>query len=64
MIFLKNKETNEIIQTFDNVIDWGECYVEYSKNTARIKIYCGENEYFTNEAPVEEETLSEIDNEN
>lgn len=47
-IYLKNSETNETIQTFENVIEWGDNFVEYyNGNNYRAKTYCGENEYFT-----------------
>lgn len=46
-IYLINKETNEIIREFDNVINWSYNFVEYNNN-GRAKIYCDtETEYFT-----------------
>lgn len=54
MIYLVNKETNEIIQTFEEeIITWGYNFIEY-KNTMnfRTKRYCNENEYFTDEKPI------------
>ena len=47
MIYLINAETNEVIQTFENVIEWGYNFVEYKNETIRTKIYCNENEYFS-----------------
>ena len=47
MIYLINKETNEVIQTFEDVIEWGENFVEYNNGGYRAKMYCSENEYFT-----------------
>ena len=52
-VYLINKETNEIVRTFNNVINWSENFVEYD-NGGRAKIYCDtEVEYFTDVAPVE-----------
>lgn len=47
MIYLINAETNEVIQTFENVIEWGYNFVEYTNDGIRAKIYCNENEYFS-----------------
>lgn len=47
-IYLKNKETNEIISEFDNVFNWSSNFIEFENNGARGKIYCNEDEYFTN----------------
>ena len=48
VVYLKNKETNEILQTFENVIEWGYNFVEYrNQNNYRTKTYCDESEYFT-----------------
>lgn len=54
MIYLINKETNETIRTFnaEDVIEWGENFIEYNNGGYRSKMYCNENEYFTNEEPV------------
>ena len=50
-IYLKNKETNEVINTYTNVIRWSVDFVEYD-NGGRGKIYCNtEIEYFTDETP-------------
>ena len=46
-VYLINAETKEIIQTFENVITWDKNFVEYTNNNLRTKMYCGENEYFT-----------------
>ena len=45
-IYLINAETNETIQTFENVITWKYNFVEYYNGDNRAKMYCGENEYF------------------
>ena len=47
MIYLINSETKEVINTFNNVIAWGNNFVEYTQNGLRAKIYCNDNEYFT-----------------
>ena len=57
-IYLINSETNETIQTFDNVIKWGFNFVEYENNGLRGKIYCGENEYFTDKEVIVEENIN------
>ena len=48
MVYLVNKETKEIINTYNDVIGWGYNFVEYN-NGGRCKSYCGENEYFTDQ---------------
>lgn len=55
MIYLINAETNEIIQTFEDVIAWGYNFVEYKNGNYRAKMYCNENEYFTDKEVVVEE---------
>ena len=51
MVYLINKETNEVINTYTNVIRWGYDFVEYDNN-GKGKIYCNtETEYFTDEEP-------------
>ena len=46
-VYLINKETNEIVREFENVINWSYNFVEYN-NGGRAKIYCDtETEYFT-----------------
>ena len=55
MVYLINKETNETIQTFQNVIAWDYNFVEYMNGKYRAKMYCGENEYFTNNVVIVEE---------
>lgn len=57
MIYLINKETNEIIRTFalEDVIEWGENFIEYSNGGYRAKTYCNENEYFTDKEVIVEE---------
>ena len=55
MIYLKNKETNEIINTFTNVIEWSDNFVEY-EDYGRCKIYCDtETEYFTDQEETPEQ---------
>lgn len=50
--FLLRKESNQIIQEFDNVLKWGEDYVLYLNNGYNGKIYCdSETEYFSDVAP-------------
>ena len=54
-IYLINAETNEVIQTFENVIAWGSDFVEYNNGGYPGKIYCNENEYFTDKEVIFEE---------
>lgn len=50
VIYLLNRESNELIQVFDDVIRWRADYVEYLNSGHPCKIYCdSEIEYFTNE---------------
>lgn len=49
-VYLLNKETNETINEYNNIITWGDNFVEYN-NGGRCKIYCNENEYFTDIDP-------------
>ena len=52
VVYLKNKETSEVINTYTNVIRWGYDFVEYNNNGYRGKTYCNtETEYFTDETP-------------
>lgn len=48
-VYLKNKETNEILREFDKVIAYSDNSVEYySCANCRCKLYCdSEIEYFT-----------------
>ena len=54
-IYLINAETNETIRTFDNVTNWGDNFVEYLNGGYRAKMYCNENEYFTDKEAAGEE---------
>ena len=55
-VYLINKETNEIIKEYTNIISWSYNFVEYN-NGGRCKIYCNENEYFTDVEPKDEEVI-------
>lgn len=51
-VYLVNKNTNEIIREFSNVISFDVNSVEYSNNGCRGKIYCDiENEYISDIIP-------------
>lgn len=52
-IYLINKETNETIQTFENVQHWDYNFVEFLNGGYPAKIYCGEDEYFTDKEIVD-----------
>lgn len=47
MIYLINSETKEVINTYNNALNWGSNFVEYGQGNFRAKIYCNDNEYFT-----------------
>ena len=47
-IYLINKETNEVLNTYENVISWDSTYVEFRNGKYRSKHYCNvEIEYYT-----------------
>ena len=46
-IFLINKNTKEVKNTYTNVINWGPNFVEFYNGNFRGKIYCNNDEYFT-----------------
>lgn len=54
MVYLINKETEEVINEYKEVISWGYNFVEFLNNGQRGKIYCGKNEYFTDQKSEEE----------
>lgn len=54
-VYLVNAETNEIIETFENVTTWGENFVEYLNGGYPGKVYCRGNEYFTDQEVIVEE---------
>lgn len=48
VIFLKDKETGEILDRFENILKWNINFVEYKiRENSKCKIYCEENQYFT-----------------
>lgn len=52
-VYLIDIETNEVKQTYKNVIKFGYDWVEFD-NGGRCKIYCNpETEYFTDTKPEE-----------
>ena len=55
-IYLINKDTNIIINTFTNVTKWDINFVVFN-NPLTCKIYCSENEYFTDKL---DENMSEV----
>lgn len=63
-VYLIDRETNENKKVYDNVIRWGENFVEYLNGGYRGKIYCDiETEFFTDQNP-EQEPLIETEIEN
>lgn len=47
-VYLINKETKEVVDTFRNVTKWNYNYVEYLNNGNKGKSYCNEEiEYFS-----------------
>lgn len=65
VIFLKNKETNELIRTYNNVVSWSTRFIEKLSGGYRSKIYCSDNQYFDNKykdvEPLEEYEDEEYD---
>lgn len=59
-VYLINNETNEIISEYNNVTNWSYNFVEFDNN-GKCKIYCNEDEYFTDINP--EEVADEYRNE-
>lgn len=61
-VYLINSETGELIREFNNVIEWTENSAEYLNFGFRAKIYCSENEYFTDKEPkIDSEELDNAD---
>lgn len=51
-IYLLNKQTNDVVQEFDDVLNVGHNYVEYLNGGCRGRIYCDEEtEYFSKNLP-------------
>lgn len=53
-IYLVKIETNELIQTFNDVESWTNNSVTYLNGGYLGKIYCNEDEYFTDKMPHDE----------
>ena len=52
-VYLIDRNTNEAVQEFSNVLSFGINYVEYLNNGCRGKIYCDtESEYISDTIPV------------
>ena len=57
-VYLINKNTNEVIREFSNVLSFNSNYVEYSNGNCRGKIYCDiDVEYVTNINPEQDTQL-------
>jgi len=57
-VYLIDRETNEIKDTYTNVDRWAENFVEFTTNGYRSKIYCDiETEYFSDKEPEVAENL-------
>ena len=55
-IYLIDRETNEVKNTYINVVRWGTNFVEQINNGLRTKVYCdAETEYFSDKQPKVEE---------
>lgn len=55
-VYLIDRETNEVKNTYTNVVRWGTDFVEQTNNGLRTKIYCdAETEYFSDKQPKVEE---------
>lgn len=53
-IYLKDRQTKEIIRLFNNVNYWGYNFVEF-ENNGKCKIYCDDTKYFTDKEVEENE---------
>lgn len=53
MIYKINKETQEVLQQYTNVVSWSAGFVEYTSGSIRIKEYCNDNEIFVDVLPNE-----------
>lgn len=52
IVYLIDKNTNEVIRQFSNVLSFNITYVEYLNNGCRGKIYCDtETEYISETIP-------------
>ena len=56
MIYKVDKKTNTIVQTYTDVINWSNNFVEFLNQKQgtlkyRTKIYCSDTEFFTNTPP-------------
>lgn len=56
MIYLIETETNNILNGFENVLNWDVNFVEYLNGGFLSKIYAVEGTYFADEQPITEES--------
>lgn len=57
-VYLINAETNKLIQTFNDVKSWTVNSVTYLNGGYTGKIYCNEDEYFTDKLLQEQEEVT------
>ena len=50
-IYLINASSNEVLRVFENALHWNVDFVEYLNNGNRAKVYCSNEEYFTDTLP-------------
>ena len=58
VIYLINKETNEVIQIYHNVISWDYNSVTYLNRGYLAKIYAKDNELFIKDYKIVEQEVS------
>lgn len=50
-IFLVETSTNTILNIYDNVINWGTDFIEYTNKGLKAKKYASTNQYFSKDEP-------------
>lgn len=58
IVYQLYKRNNQLIREYTNVIRWGVDFVEYN-NGGRCKIYCNNDEFFTDREEIVSRTVSE-----
>jgi hypothetical protein len=50
-IYLIDKETNEVVREFHNVLEWDDHSVLYQAGKGRGRVFASDSEYLTDRAP-------------
>ena len=50
---------NKEFDTYNNVVEWKNNYIIYKAGKGTCKIYAGENEYFTDQEPLNDKKNEE-----